>query len=355
MKFRSWSKSSRRLTYRLHEPNQDGPGALTPDPRITHTMETNQIVVSSGTNSVAAYHKQATDVAGVCKDIVQETAQKIGGRKYVRVEGWQAIATAHGCVASARDVERIEGGWRAIGEVRRMDNGNVIATAEGFLGEDEPVWAKRPEYAKRAMCQTRAISRACRSAFAHVVVLIGGGLETTPAEEVPSEGFADVHPKPAPRLVDATDVIDVVPERIRNIAEDTVKLHTPDAKLRKKQPVAAAEDGADMTEATLIEVQEKHGEGKKGPWTCWKATLEINGRKVYPSTFEADLGDVLNSCDPGDTLMVKLAERPYTDRNGETKKGYDLVFATKANVPAKAEDKVIEWGTKEEDSDSIPF
>ncbi len=131
-------------------------------------MESNQIVVSSGSNSVAAYHKQATDVAGVCKDIVQETAQKIGGRKYVRVEGWQAIATAHGCVASARDVERIEGGWRAIGEVRRMDNGNVIATAEGFLGEDEPVWAKRPEYAKRAMCQTRAISRACRSAFAPV-------------------------------------------------------------------------------------------------------------------------------------------------------------------------------------------
>jgi hypothetical protein len=139
-------------------------------------MESTQLSVSSGTNTVAAYHRQATDVAGVCKDIVHQTAQSIGGRKYVRVEGWQAIATAHGCVASARDVEKIEGGWRAIGEVRRMDTGSVIATAEGFLGTDEPVWAKRPEYAKRAMAQTRAISRACRSAFAHVVVLIGGGL-----------------------------------------------------------------------------------------------------------------------------------------------------------------------------------
>jgi hypothetical protein len=48
--------------------------------------------------------------------------------------------------------------------------------------------------------------------------------------------------------------------------------------------------------------------------------------------------------------MVKLAERPYTDRNGETKKGYDLVFATKANVPAKAEDKAQEFA-----EDDIPF
>jgi hypothetical protein len=302
-------------------------------------MDTNQLVVSNGTHSVAHYHKQATDVAGVCKSIVLETAQQIGGRKYVRVEGWQAIATAHGTVASARDVERIDGGWRAIGEVRRMDTGQVIATAEGFLGEDEPVWAKRPEYAKRAMAQTRAISRACRSAFAHVVVLIGSGLETTPAEEVPSEGFADSpHPKPAPRLVDA-DVIDVEPVRVAKSEP-----------IRKKQPVAAPVEAADMTEATLIEVQEKHGEGKKGPWTCWKATLEINGRKLYPSTFEADLGAVLNECEAGDTLMVKLAERPYTDRNGETKKGYDLVFATKANVPAKAEDKAQELA-----DDDIPF
>jgi hypothetical protein len=53
------------------------------------------------------------------------------------------------------------------------------------------MWAKRPTYAKRAMCQTRAISRACRSAFAHVVVLIDRNLSTTPAEEVPFGGFDD--------------------------------------------------------------------------------------------------------------------------------------------------------------------
>jgi hypothetical protein len=153
--------------------------------------ETQIIQHGNGTNGVAAHIRQATDVAGACREIVKATAQRIGQKDYVRVEGWQSIAVAHGCVASARDVERVEDGWRCIGEVRRMDTGQVIATAEGFLGDDEEMWAKRPTYAKRAMCQTRAISRACRSAFAHVVVLIDRNLSTTPAEEVPFGGFDD--------------------------------------------------------------------------------------------------------------------------------------------------------------------
>lgn len=176
--------------------------------------------------------RQSTDAAGLCGEIVKQTAKNIQGRQYVAVEGWQAIAIAHGCAASARGVERVEGGVRAIGEVRRMSDGQLIAAAEGFVGEDEPVWfggtmrkwkwgqkrgekvwfdeemPKRPDYAIRAMAQTRAISRACRSAFAHVVVMIDSGLSTTPAEEVPDGGFVDAHyedvtPKKADGMPDA--------------------------------------------------------------------------------------------------------------------------------------------------------
>jgi hypothetical protein len=164
-------------------------------------------------------YRRATDVAGVCKDIVLKTAMSIQGRNYVKVEGWQSIATAHGCTASARDVQKVEGGVKAIGEIRRMSDGVVLATAEGFVGEDEPTWyggiletkygpktlPKRPEYAIRAMCQTRAISRACRTAFAHVVVMMDAGLSTTPAEEVPDGGFQDTHEvvQPAKNTVSA--------------------------------------------------------------------------------------------------------------------------------------------------------
>ena len=142
--------------------------------------------------SGAATYRMSTDAAGLCGEIVKATAQAIKGKRYVRVEGWQAIAVAHGCTASARDVEAIEGGIRAIGEVRRMDTGAVITTAEGFVGDDEPTWAGRPMYARRAMAQTRAVSRACRSAFAFIVTMMDAGLQTTPAEEM--HGVIDVEP-----------------------------------------------------------------------------------------------------------------------------------------------------------------
>ena len=135
-------------------------------------------------------------VAVACKQIVLRTACNIQGKKYVKVEGWQSIAIAHGCCASSRDVERLESGFRAIGEVRRMSDGILLATAEGFVGFEEKTWGKRDEYAQRAMAQTRAISRACRSAFAHIVVMMEAGLSTTPAEEVPPDGFND---EPAPK------------------------------------------------------------------------------------------------------------------------------------------------------------
>src|SRR5205823_1995655 len=125
-----------------------------------------------------------------CKDIVTTTAISIQGKKYVKVEGWQAIAAAHGCLASAEEPKRLESSFQARGTIRRITDGQLLCEAHGFLGDDEPTWTKRPEYAKRAMAQTRAISRVCRSAFAHVVVLMGAGLETTPAEEVPFEGFS---------------------------------------------------------------------------------------------------------------------------------------------------------------------
>jgi hypothetical protein len=167
--------------------------------------------------------RQATDVAGVCGEIVRKTAITIQGRKYVKVEGWQSIATAYGCVAGATNVQQVPGGVAATGELRKISDGTLVATAEGFVGEDETTWyggkrnvrdktspsgwaerdmPPRPMYAIRAMAQTRAISRVCRSAFAHVVVLIDTNLSTTPAEEIPPDGFTD-HAQPTDEEITA--------------------------------------------------------------------------------------------------------------------------------------------------------
>lgn len=170
-------------------------------------QEDNKLVHLSAPLEVVDPAKQiniASRVAGACKEIALQCSMKIGQGRHVKVEGWQAIAVAHGCVASARDVEKIENGWRAIGEVRRMADGVVLSSAEGFVGLDEPTWAKRTEHACRAMASTRAISRACRSAFAHIIVMMNAGLSTTPAEEMPPDnGDGDREPSSSPQTSQA--------------------------------------------------------------------------------------------------------------------------------------------------------
>lgn len=138
--------------------------------------------------TASALFGRAKDVAGVCREIVLRTAISLNSRskkKHVQVEGWQSIAAAFGCTPSVRLVEEVEGGSKAVAELKRDSDGMVLSEAEGFCGTDEPKWATQPLYARRAMAQTRAISRVCRSKFAFVVVLIDENLSTTPAEEMP--------------------------------------------------------------------------------------------------------------------------------------------------------------------------
>lgn len=192
-------------------------------------MSTEISVVES---TALASHRAATNAAGLCRELVVKTASKIQGKRYVQVEGWQAIANTFGCVASARDVERIEGGFRATGQVIRLSDGKVLAEAEGFVGDDEKTWASRPVFARRAMAQTRAMSRACRSAFAFVVTLMDAGLETTPAEEmthvVDAEPVAvrpkfDAPPEPQP-VKPATEADMQKAKRAINATRDLGKL-----------------------------------------------------------------------------------------------------------------------------------
>jgi hypothetical protein len=217
-------------------------------------QEEQQLVISP-----ALQMRQATDVAGVCREIVTKTAINIQQKKYVRVEGWQSIATAYGCVAGSRDVEKIAGGYRAVGELRKIQDGVLIAQAEGFVGEDEVTWfggekelfdrrgqstikvlPKRHDYAIRAMAQTRAISRVCRSAFAHVVVLIDEKLSTTPAEEVPAEGFTDTFQPSEKEIIDRQERRERAQEAMRSASgpkEDPVNAALQEAatSTRKKK------------------------------------------------------------------------------------------------------------------------
>ena len=311
-----------------------------PDPaNNTHknTMEQNTLAVSSAAQSITP-HRQATDVAKVCKEIVTKTAQNIGGRKYVRVEGWQSIANAFGCVASAKNVTRCETGITAVGQVRNMATGIVIAEAEGFVGFSEKTWGNREEYAQRAMAQTRAISRACRSAFAFVVTMMDAGLETTPAEEVPSEGFSSDNHRPTPRIVEA----EVIHPRIvsRELVSGEAKYAAPE---HKKKPVAASREAADFTTVVFKKVARKNGESAKGPWTRWGMLVTMpDGSDTWLNTFSKEFGAIIDSANEGDAFNAEL-------KHGE--RGIDIIDLLPGNVPTKPEEAAEDAA----DLDEIPF
>ena len=157
-------------------------------------MSENAIIDTTVQQSPKEVMTMVSQVASATKALVGNAVINLQGKKYIKVEGWQAIAAAHGCTVTADEVKDVDGGIIALARVRRLRDGAVLGQAEGYVGTDE-VWGKRPMYARRAMAQTRAISRACRNAFAHVVVAMNSehatGFETTPAEEVPDGGFPE--------------------------------------------------------------------------------------------------------------------------------------------------------------------
>lgn len=198
-------------------------GTIMSEENQHHSDESSLAIVEARKQAqleVTANFRKGTAVAGLCKEIVTRTAVTIQGNKYVPAASWEAIAVAHGYVVSTRDVEwvrgegegehRIAGGFRCIAEIKNQQTGMVIATAEGFVGEDEPTWfggtvtfgdggtktyTKRHDSAIRAMVQTRAAGRVCKQAFAHVVVLMNAGLSTTPLEEVSDPDSPESQPQ----------------------------------------------------------------------------------------------------------------------------------------------------------------
>jgi len=160
-----------------------------------------QLITAVEPETPAEYITQARSIADMCREIVNAAVATIQGKRYPQVEAWQAIAIAHGCALSAKDIEKTDSGYRATGEVRRIEDGILIASAEGFVGNDENRWRSKPEHAKRAMAQTRAMSRAGRSAFAHVILLIDKNIKTTPAEEM--DFTRPPEPDQPPTVIDA--------------------------------------------------------------------------------------------------------------------------------------------------------
>jgi hypothetical protein len=273
--------------------------------------------------------RQSTDVAGVCREIVKRTARTIGNRQYVQVEGWQSIATAHGCMPSIAKVEMLpDGSVIAIAELRRMSDGIVLATAEGYVGMDESTWGGRAAYARRAMAQTRAMSRVCRTAFAHVVVLIDENLSTTPAEEVQEGGF--VEPANAP-------------------SKPTYTQRPPDGRApapdRKARPTA---DGIQTFRVTIHDVIViREGNSDKGPWTLIGVMCTCDNQPMQFKTFDTSWADYAKA---GKGQLADIEAKP-----GKRAGDWDITYIA-AVVPDANQAPATESQAEEDaGADDIPF
>ena len=80
-----------------------------------------------------------------------------------------------------------------------MTNGltdQVVATAVGYVGDDEDRWVQGPKFALLSMTQTRAEAKLCRINFGHLYTLLGAST-ATPAEEMMGVEFHDSPARPA--------------------------------------------------------------------------------------------------------------------------------------------------------------
>jgi hypothetical protein len=299
-------------------------------------------------DQVALEHfRQATVVANICKEIVLKTTKKIGFKNYVKVEGWTSIAVAHGCVASiepgsVREILR-EGhvvGFEAVAEIRRQSDGVVLSEAVGYVGDDEMVWfgskgvaverwndskkkkemvviPKRADYAIRAMAQTRAISRVCRSAFSHVVVLMNAGLSTVPAEEVEGpEDFTDVEAREADAAAGerrAEPAADSGPPPATNAgkAATNTGAEKSTAPAAEKKPAAEAKRPVEVPRDPSVEFQKQFVDGA---WKKVKVHFGTNnGKKLEDLTDNQLRWYAYDWSGGGRAATEKFAAKPPTE------------------------------------------
>lgn len=142
--------------------------------------------------------KQAKVLAKVIEDqhlyVVMGKDKKTGKeRRHVEVEGWMTLGAMNGLLPATESViagHDAKGNYTATAIVAaiRVNDGIVVARAEGFCSSKESKWSDRDEYAIRSMAQTRATSKVFRQALAWVMVL--AGFAATPAEEIPGADTA---------------------------------------------------------------------------------------------------------------------------------------------------------------------
>lgn len=148
-------------------------------------------VMVFGTTDLDGITGRATQIANRLKDIVESAKlysmikTKQGEKKYVKVDGWTAMAAMLGVFPEAEYCRKLDREDEIAYESRvllRHISGNLVGAGEAVCSSKEGNWAGRDEFTIKSMAQTRATGKACRLSFSWIMAL--AGYSPTPAEEM---------------------------------------------------------------------------------------------------------------------------------------------------------------------------
>jgi len=260
-----------------------------------------------------ALHRRSIAVANAVRDGVLGQTIEIQGKKYIQSPGWAMMANAFGFVVSGGEVRKEGDGFVAKAYLKRVDNGVVVAEAEGFCDRTEPRWKTAAEYAIRSMAQTRAASKVCKMALASCVPLMGvKNLSVTPAEEVPEGGFASNYATTAPvKIVSATKgSVEASPKLVVVKEEEELKKDFANAIVRENAPVA--DPNAPLRDMTLnfgkykgmtLRTIAKDEEGLR--YLEWLSRQELKlGKDGKPYKNDIERNEIINQ------LLIENPEKP---------------------------------------------
>jgi hypothetical protein len=169
-------------------PGVEDAGVITP--RISGPMTATQRI-----------DEAQTLLAAIGPSVKAQYMIDIQGRQYLQVAGAASLGFALGYTTRIAHCDRALTGdglphWVATAEVIDTATGEIVGRGTAHVFDDESPWGKRPQFARAAMCQTRAQGRALKGVVGWLFGMLGA--EGSLHEEMPSESLQRQQ-LPAPR------------------------------------------------------------------------------------------------------------------------------------------------------------
>ena len=130
--------------------------------------------------------EEARERARILRDVVRSSrlSVKTDGGEFLTLEAWALLGRAYGYFWKVTQTEAVDGGGWSAHCVVVDQNGAIVSECDSEAGtEGDSPWNRRPRYQQRSMAQSRAQSKALRSALGWVVVL--ADFSATPSDEMP--------------------------------------------------------------------------------------------------------------------------------------------------------------------------